>query len=203
MANNGSYLLVHGNNYSGNPIIQQFSTSGSTSSIYMSNFPGLGSTRYDTAWFSGGIWIARDNADSPILAFNTSGMMVGCVEGATVSAAAGLTVDSSGYLWASNPDDDTIYQLDVSTGIEEGSSAPVNRGITVDRNPFASSVIITAEGFSSDASIEVFDLTGRRVRADRFSGVYTWNAVNMPSGVYFAVVSDEAGSSVARFTKVR
>jgi hypothetical protein len=202
LANNGTYLLVHGNDYYSNPIIQQFSTSGSTSSIYMDDFPGVGSPRYDTAWLSGGIWIARDNSDSPILAYDTSGLLVGCVEGTTLSAAAGLTVDSDGYLWASNPDDDIIYQLEVTTGIEEGSSAPGNRDITLSRNPFASSVVITAEGFGSGASIEVFDLTGRRVQTGSFTGVYTWNAVNMPSGAYFAVVSDEAGSSIARLTRI-
>jgi hypothetical protein len=202
LANDGSYLLVHGNNYYGNPIIQKFSTAGSTSSIYMDDFPGVGGTRYDTAWLSGGIWIARDNGDSPILAYDTSGLMVGYVEGTTVSAASGLTVDDDGYLWASNPDDDTIYQLEVSTGVGEGPSAPQVRNITLDRNPFVSSVTITSGGFGNGASIEIFDLTGRRVHSDGFTGAYTWNAVSMPPGAYFAVVSDESGSSVARFTKV-
>lgn len=201
LGNNGSYLLVHGKNYSGNPVIQQFSTAGATSSIYMSSFPGLGSTAYDIAWISGGIWIARDDTDSPIIAYDTSGLMVGHVNGTTVSAAMGLTIDGEGYLWASNPDNDTIYQLDVSTGIGESAPAPAGRNLSLSRNPFVSSVVITAEGFSS-ATIEIFDLTGRRVHTDSFSGVYTWNAMNIPAGSYFARVSDGLGSAATRFTRI-
>ncbi|MFO8182881.1 MAG: T9SS type A sorting domain-containing protein [Candidatus Aegiribacteria sp.] len=202
LGNNGSYLMVYGNNYSGNPVIQQFSTAGATSSIYMSSFPGLGSTAYDVAWISGGIWIARDEADSPIVAYDTSGLMVGHVDGSTVSAAMGLTIDEEGYLWASNPDEDTICQLDVSTGIGEGTTPyPGGRNISLSRNPFVSSVVITAEGFSS-ATIEIFDLTGRRVHVDSFSGVYTWNAMNMPAGSYLARVSDGTGSATTRFTRI-
>lgn len=193
--------MVHGNNYSGDPVIQQFSTAGSTSSIYMNSFPGLGSAAYDVAWISGGIWIARDVADSPIVAYDTSGLMVGHVDGGTVSAAMGLTIDGEGYLWASNPDNDTIYQLDVSTGIGESAPDPAGRDLSFSRNPFVSSVVITAEGFSG-ATIEIFDLSGRRVHTDSFSGVYTWNAMNVPAGSYFARVSDGTGSAVAGFTRI-
>ena len=201
LANDGSYLLVQGNNYYGNRVIQKFSATGSTSSVYMDDFPGMGNTVYDTAWISGGIWIARDNSDSPILAYDTSGLLVGHVEGTTVSAAMGLTIDDQGYLWASNPEDDTIYQLDVSTGIESGGPAVIDRELSLSRNPFVSSVVVSAQGFSG-ATIEIFDLTGRRVHTDGFSGVYTWNASGMPPGSYFAVVRDDEGSSAARFTKL-
>ncbi len=168
----------------------------------MENFPGLGTTAYDTAWLNGGIWIARDNADSPILAYNTSGLLVSHVEGTTLSAAMGLTVDGSGYVWASNPDDDKIYQLEVTTGIEEGSTpSPDQRMISVSRNPFFSSVVITSDGFSN-ASLEIFDLTGRRMLNASFSGSFVWDAAGVPQGSYFAVISDEFGSAVTRLTRI-
>lgn len=168
----------------------------------MSNFPGLG-THYDTAWLSGGIWVARDNSDSPILAYNASGLCVGDVEGSLIGgAAAGLTVDGSGYLWASNPDNDTIYQLSVTTGVEEGG-APLQdpRTISLSGNPFFSSVVITANGFGG-ATLDIFDLTGRRVENAEFSDSFTWDASAVPAGAYYVRISDTFGSETARMVKL-
>ncbi|OPL19257.1 MAG: hypothetical protein AVO35_11810 [Candidatus Aegiribacteria sp. MLS_C] len=201
MANDGTYLLVHGNDYYGDPVIQKFSSTGSTGSLYMDDFPGIGSTRYDTAWMSGGIWIARDDPDSPILGYDTTGLLVGYVDGSTVSAAMGLTMDGEGYLWASNPDDDRIYQIEVLTGIGELPEVRDHREITLSLNPFSSSVVITAGGFA-DATLEIFDLAGRRVHESVFTGVHTWNAPGVPAGTYFAVVRDREGTSSAGLTRI-
>lgn len=201
MANDGTYLLVHAKDYYGDPVIQRFSSAGSTSSLYMDDFPGIGSTTYDTAWMSGGIWIARDNSDSPILGYDTTGLLVGHVDGSTVSAAMGLTMDDEGYLWASNPDDDRIYQIEVMTGVGEGPGVQRPRDITLNMNPFHASVVITAEGFE-DAALEIFDLTGRRIHDSVFTGVHTWNASGFPAGTYFAVVRDREGSASARLTRI-
>lgn len=200
MTNEGSYLYVSGHDYNGDPLIQKFSTAGSTSSIYMSDFPGLG-TAYDAAWISGGVWMARDNADSPVVAYDTSGMLVGFVDGATVSAAMGLTIDDEGYLWVSNPDDDTIYQLSVTTGITQGSVEPGVRQLSSTENPFSSSTIISGEGFN-DATIDIFDLTGRRLEHAPFSGSFTWNAGGVPTGSYFALVRDDEGTTSLRLTRI-
>ena len=199
---NGTYFYFSGNDYYSNPVVQRYLASGSTSTLYMDNFPGLGTTAYDTAWLEGGIWIARDNSDSPILAYNTEGLLVGFVEGTTLSAAMGLTVDDSGYLWASNPDDDKIYQLEVTTGIEEGSTPSSNqRIVSVSRNPFSSSVVLSSDGFSN-ALLEIFDLTGRRILDSTFSGSFAWDAEGVPPGTYFAVISDESGSVCRRLTRL-
>jgi hypothetical protein len=199
---NGTYFYFLGNDYYSDPVVQRYLATGSTSTLYMDYFPGLGTDYYDTAWLNGGIWIARDNADSPILAYDTDGLLVGHVEGTTLSAAMGLTVDTSGYLWASNPDDDKIYQLEVTTGIEEGSTpSPDQRIVSVSRNPFHSSVVLTSDGFSN-AVIEIFDLTGRTVLNSAFSGSFVWDAVNVPPGSYFAVISDESGSVSRRLTRL-
>ena len=199
----GTYAYILGTNYTSDPVIEKFTSGGSVgANPYMDFFPGSGDTVYDTAWLDGGIWIARDNADSPILAYNTDGLHVGHVDGSTVSAAMGLTIDSDGYIWASNPDDDMIYQIEVTTGIEEGSTSPLDtRIIGVSRNPFHSAAVITGDGFNN-AVIDIFDLNGRRVLSASFPGSYTWNAVKMPSGSYFVRVSDRAGSSSTRLIKI-
>ncbi|MBD3277465.1 MAG: T9SS type A sorting domain-containing protein [Candidatus Aegiribacteria sp.] len=168
----------------------------------MQDFPGLGSPYYDTAWISGGLWIARDNADSPILCYDTGGVLTGHVDGATVSAAMGLTIDGEGYLWASNPDDDKIYQIDVSTGVEEGTTGALLEEIRVEHNPFSSSAVITGSGFEG-ATIEIFDVSGRTMESGDFSGSFTWNAADAPSGTYFAVVRGGGAVDVVRMTKIR
>ena len=200
MANDGSYLIPHGSDYNGDPVSQKFTTAGSSSSLYMQHFPGLSTPYYDTAWISGGLWIARDLSDSPILCYDTDGVLVNHVDGSIVSAARGLTIDGDGYLWASNPDDDKIYQLDVSTGV--GSIENVSEGLRVERNPFSSAAVITGSGFE-EATIEIFDVSGRSMESGDFSGSFTWNAAEAPSGTYFAVVRGGGAVDVVRMTRIR
>jgi hypothetical protein len=168
----------------------------------MDDFPGLGDTVYDTAVIPGGMWLARDNGDSPILAYDTSGLLVGYVESSTVSSAMGLTIDDDGYLWASNPDDDKIYQIEVTTGIVQDETGSQARSLTVNQNPFNSVAVIQGEGFGP-ASIEIFDLTGHRLERADFQGSYTWDATDEPCGTYFAVVRDQQGMETVRVTKIR
>lgn len=201
---NGSVLYFLGNDYYSQPLIQTYTTGGSTSSLYMSYFPGIGSTRYDTAWRSGGVWIARDCAESPILAYDTNGACAGFVEGSLIGGAAmGLTIDDEGYLWASNALNDVIYKLEVTTGTAEGSSAGLEpRGITLSENPFRSSVVITGTGFG-DAVIEIYDMSGRVVETSAFQESYRWDASGAPAGAYLARISDQGGSETVRMVRIR
>jgi hypothetical protein len=201
---NGSVLYFLGNDYYSQPVIQSFTTSGSASSVYMTYFPGVGTTRYDTAWRSGGVWVARDNAESPILAYDTGGACAGFVEGALIGGAAmGLTVDGGGHLWASNADNDVIYELEVTTGTAEGSSAGFEpRGITLSENPFGSSVVISGTGFG-DAVLEIYDMSGRIVETSSFRGSYRWDASEAPAGAYLVRLSDGTGSETARAVRIR
>jgi len=196
-----NYIYILGTNYSGAPVVARFTTAGSVSS-YMTLFPGLGTGYHDIAFLSGGgVWIARDNADSPILAYNASGVLSGYVEGSVISAACGLAVDSEGHLWASNPDDDMIYQIDVITASgEENSSAVTPRSLTVSSNPFVGSVLITGSGFVG-ADVRIFDVFGRTVESAPFSGSYLWNAQSVSPGIYFARVSDSSETLVTRLVK--
>lgn len=196
-----NFIYILGTNYSGAPVVARFTTAGAVSS-YMTLFPGLGTGYHDIAFLSGGgVWIARDNADSPIIAYNTSGVVAGYIEGSVISAARGLAVDSGGHIWASNPDNDTIYQIDVTTGTAGGHSSsmePVT--LTVSENPFTGSVLITGSGFA-DAQILLFDIFGRTVESAPFSGSYLWNAQSVSPGIYFARVSDSSETLVTRLIK--
>lgn len=197
-----NYIYILGTNYSGAPVVARFTTAGAVSS-YMTLFPGLGTGYHDIAFRSGGgVWIARDNADSPIIAYNTSGVLSGYVEGSVISAACGLAIDPDGHLWASNPDNDTICQIDVTTGTAgEHSSTVAPRTIAVSGNPFVGSVLVTGSGFEG-AEITVFDMFGRSVASAPFTGSYLWNAQSVSPGVYFARVSDSCETLVARLVKI-
>lgn len=179
----------------------RFTTAGAVSS-YMTLFPGLGTGYHDIAFLSGGgVWIARDNADSPVIAYNASGVVTGFIGGSVISAARGLAVDTEGHIWASNPDNDMIYQIDVTTGTAGGHSSSMEpRTIAVSENPFAGSVLITGSGFT-DAQIQVFDVFGRTVESAQFSGSYLWNAQSVSPGIYFARVSDSSESLVTRLVR--
>ncbi|MFO7627540.1 MAG: T9SS type A sorting domain-containing protein [Candidatus Fermentibacteraceae bacterium] len=196
-----NFIYILGTNYSGAPVVARFTTAGAVSS-YMTLFPGLGTGYHDVAFLSGGgVWIARDNADSPIIAYNTSGAVTGYIEGSVISAARGLAIDSEGHIWASNPDNDMIYQIDVITGTAEGHSSSITpRTLTLSENPFAGSVLITGSGFS-DAHIQVFDVFGRTVESAPFSHSYLWNAQSVSPGIYFARVSDSSETLVTRLVK--
>jgi len=179
-----------------------FTSAGATSGLYGTTFPGLGTSVHDIAWQSGGVWMARDDSDSPIIAYNTVGQCIGFVDGTTVSAAAGLTMDGNGHLWVSNPDNDTIYLLDVTTGIgEESGSGIDSRTLSLSENPFHSEVVVRGEGFS-DAMLEIFDMTGRTVETAAFRGSYAWNSAGVPSGSYYVLVSDASGDASARMVKI-
>jgi hypothetical protein len=168
----------------------------------MTLLPGLGTGYHDIAFLSGGgVWIARDNADSPIIGYTTSGVVAGYIEGSLVSAASGLAVDPDGHIWASNPDNDMIYQIDIITGTAGEHSASVEpRTLAVSENPFAGSVLITGSGFTG-AQIQLYDVFGRTVETAPFSGSYLWNAQSVSPGIYFARVSDNSETLVARLVK--
>ena len=199
----GSLLYFFGYNSSSTPVIQKFTTAGATSGTYCTTFPGLGSPVHDIAWQSGGVWIARDNPDSPVIAYNTVGQCIGYVDAGTIGgAASGLTMDGSGHLWVSNPENDTIYELDVSTGIGGGSAPGVgSRVLSLSENPFGSAVVIRGDGFDG-AVLEIFDAAGRRLEEVPFTGSFTWGGDRIPSGAYLVRVTDAAGSVTSRMTRI-
>ncbi len=84
--------------------------------------------------------------------------------------------------------------------IEEGETSAA-RTLAASTNPFAGSVIISADGFNNGI-ISIYDLQGRAVLTEPFSGIFEWNAPEASSGCYFAEVHDNQGSSSVRLLKL-
>ena len=90
----------------------------------------------------------------------------------------------------------------VAVGLHKKRHTQAERSAeTRERVARAATECIGELGFSG-ATIQIFDVTGRRVVSDEFSGSFTWNAADVPSGAYFAVVSDGVTTSTAKLTKI-
>lgn len=203
----GSTIYAFGNIYGSTTqfSVHKYTTAGSSSGQYMNqlDFPGLQPAVYDIAYSASGIWVARDESDSPVLRYNTSGVVTGYVMGTDVPAAAGLAVDNDGFLWVSDPVNDKIYKVDVVTSIDE-NTAGVNsaRSILPDMNPFSSLTVVNVEGFSGGASAELFDTTGRRIQSGSVQdGSFTVDGSRLPAGTYILRISDSSGSSTLRLCR--
>ncbi len=204
---NGSTIYAFGNIYGSTTqfSVHKYTTSGSSSGQYMNqlDFPGLQPAVYDIAYSASGMWVARDESDSPILRYNTSGAVTGYVMGTDVPAAAGLAVDDDGYLWVSDPDNDKIYKVDTTTSIDENTAGvSAARTILPGANPFSSLTVVSVQGFNGGAYAELFDTTGRRVQSGSVQdGSFTVNGSLLPAGTYILRISDSTGSSSVRLCK--
>ena len=160
-------------------------------------------TSYDIAYEgyfnlsgTGDIWLATNQADSPIRAYNTAGSLTYATN--IIPTARGLAfynVGSQRYLWASCPSDGKIYLIALDlTGIEEGEGGAVETGLSSSANPFLESVTFTGTGFAPGARIEIFDICGRSVIESDFEGTFSWGGASVPSGVYYVRVTDPSGA---------
>lgn len=104
--------------YTRGNVMENFTATGSVgASPYISEFVNLVNP-YDCGRLGNNIWVANDAADSPVRGYNTGGSVIGSIPGALIGGVA-RGVDSDGtYLWVSNPSNDKIYKLDMSTGLE-------------------------------------------------------------------------------------
>ena len=203
MGNLGNDLAAFGLDFTGKRCIVKYSYIGSYIGEFASNVAGLGSNSYDIACSNRQVWIATDKENTPLMAFNSSGSLVESVGNSTITAAMGLTIDDHGYLWASNPEDGKIYQIDLSiTGIEGSDPSISERSVHVDHNPAQSSVTISAIGFRN-GTIGIVDLSGKRVLSSAFDEAFTWDCGDLPSGTYFIIVEDDSGSSIASLTRIQ
>ncbi len=83
----------------------------------------------------------------------------------------------------------------------EGEETPVIRTLEANMNPFASSVVISSNGFNNGI-INIFDVFGRIVLSECFSGSFEWDASEASCGCYFAEVVDTEGSSSVKLLKL-
>jgi len=166
--------------------------SGRTSS---NPFYGYSNTR-DIAWLPDNtVWVSSNWTSVTLRCYDASGTCVDYIDSSLIPNAWGVTIDTDGYLWVSDMEADKIYKVDLTEGI--GSSEPGNSmSLSVSSNPFDAFVVITGEGFSSTAQLEIYDIRGRLVFRDVFNGSFSWNGVSLegtpvPSGAYYAFVTDE------------
>jgi hypothetical protein len=82
------------------------------------SFIGLSDTHDICKTDNGWIWIACESSSHPVRAYS-GGACQYVIDSTVVPYARGITVDSDGYLWVSDPVNDLIYQVDpYGTGLE-------------------------------------------------------------------------------------
>jgi hypothetical protein len=203
-SNGSNYVYCIGQGYSA-PCVERFTSTGSHYT-YTSSIAGLVGP-HDCAYEGGSdgtgdIWVANDNATSPIRVYNSAGNMVGGIPATIVPDACGMAFESLQYLWVSDPTADLIYKVDLTTGIEGGEGIPVERALNVSSNPFYGSLVVTVTGFT-DASLDIFDVCGRRVLGCSIRESHTWDGcgpdgTQVPAGAYLIRVSDSTGYAMTR-----
>ncbi len=103
-------------------------------------------------------------------------------------------------LWACTPDPVGIEPTNPSTGTQLSVSV-------AGRNPFRGSVVLSVTS-PSPASLQIFDLSGRSIlEREVESGLFTWMGTTdsgdqIPSGVYFVVVSNSLAAESCRLVKI-
>ncbi len=181
-------------------------TAGYTSkSDYIGNYSGT-PTGYDIGYqpndATGDIWMANDNATSPVACYQAgSGGIVMSLEasigiGSQIRGVA-FEEGSGQYLWVSNQTTDELYRIDLTTDTENTSDfdIPGVAEITTARNPFYSSTLITLTGFSGNVSLEIFDLRGRMVMSEVAECNLLLDGTSLPSGAYLIRATDETCNS--------
>lgn len=179
----------------------------SSMSTYIGDYAGT-PTGYDIGYEqgtdgSGDIWMAIDNATSPVRCYEAS--TGGGVEG--IEAGIGIGSDirgvcfegtSSQYLWVSNQTTDELYRVDLGTGVESGASTGVRPlEVSLTRNPFRASTVVRLTGFAGPARLDVFDLSGREVLSEPADQSYVLDGSSLPAGVYVVRATGPAGRSAA------
>ncbi|MCK5786072.1 MAG: T9SS type A sorting domain-containing protein [Candidatus Sabulitectum sp.] len=152
----------------------------------------------------GDIWMANDNATSPVSCYEAgSGGIVSSLQASIGigSDIRGVTFEgaSGQFMWVSNQTTDEIYRIALYTDIEEGSTLdlPGSANITLTQNPIYSSTLVNFNGFPGEVSVEVFDLRGRRVISEFVEGSLLLNGEQLPSGTYIIRATDEEGNTAA------
>ncbi|MCD4776623.1 MAG: T9SS type A sorting domain-containing protein [Candidatus Aegiribacteria sp.] len=157
-------------------------------------YTGGSQTRDIAITTEGNIWVATDWTSIPLRLYNTSNTMIDFIDNTLIPSACGVTIDDDGYLWVSDTDNDCIYKIDLTEGIEssvEGTALELQAS----SNPFAGQVTITATGFDNQATISIYDIRGSLVTGDSFSGSYVFGeSDDLSQGVYFVRVRNGNGS---------
>ena len=164
---------------------------------YMS-FTASSDTRDMAIMPDGSVWVALNWSSVKLRHYDTGGSLIESIGTDIVPDAWGVTVDDAGRLWVSDTENDLIYAINLSTGVEDGPGVP---GLQVSRNPFSESVTVSCEAVD-DGTLSLYDGSGRLVSERPFSGSTLIDAGGMETGAYYVRLS--AGGSVrsARLLKL-
>jgi hypothetical protein len=203
IGSSASNLYVIGTSVYGGYSVETFSWTGTVGSTpYINSFTGL-NTAYDCGFSGTLLWVAADGADSPVKAYNSSGVLQQYIPGSLVgSNARGVDFDANGYLWVSNPTTDKIYKISLSTGVEgeEGAELP-SAALTAGPNPFSGTVLVQG-GPAQAATIQVFDLGGRLLLDAPYSGSFTLDGGDLVPGAYLLRVSSSTEERSIRLVRI-
>ncbi len=191
-ANDASYIYVSSRNQN---TTYRYTAPAIASRVTYNTFTGTTQTRDIAITVEGNIWVANDDPTTmPLRLYNSSSSFIDNVPATLVPAACGVTIDDTGYLWASDPDNDKIYKIDLTEGIA-GSEENITPFLEASSNPFAGHVTITGTGLDSQATISIYDIRGNLMSGGRFSGSYVFGETeDVSKGIYFARVTNNNGS---------
>lgn len=164
---------------------------------YMS-FTASSDTRDLAILPDGSIWVALDWSSVKLRHYDSGGSLIASIGTDLVPDAWGVTLDDTGRLWVSDTENDLIYAVNLSTGVEEGPSVS---GLQVSRNPFSESVTVSCEGVD-DGTLSIYDGSGRLVAERPFSGSTLIEAGGMETGAYYVRLSSGGSVRSARLLKL-
>ena len=153
---------------------------------------------FDIALLGGNVWMATDNATSPVMCYQQgSGSLLNGVPATSGigGEVRGVTVESD-KIWVSNTATDELYRITEIVGIEE-ESTPVETFlpcIEILGNPFRNAV-----GFSANScgawQVKIFDPCGRLVYIGEFTDSMVWNPGSdiAGRGLYLAIFTNSEG----------
>lgn len=174
----------------------------SSKSEYIGDYSGT-PTGYDIGFqqtdSAGDIWMATDNATSPVSCYQAATGTIVCSLEASIGIGSDIRViafeeSSNNYLWVSNPTTDKLYRVELLVGIDDSRSPESEfRGISIDRNPFFSVLNMSLTGFEGSVTLEIYNLQGRKIYSAMAENSYSWDNSTIPSGIFFIRVFDETG----------
>ncbi|OPL20121.1 MAG: hypothetical protein AVO35_01320 [Candidatus Aegiribacteria sp. MLS_C] len=189
-----------------------FVSSRAQNTTYRYVAPGIYS-RYAWVYYSGGsqtrdiamtpegnVWVATDWSSMPMRLYDQNDQMIDFLDSSVLPGARGVTIDDEGFLWVSDIENDKIYRVDLTEGIEGPGPVP-SPCMNASANPFSGHVTITGEGWGDGASIGIYDLSGTLVGGGEFDGSFVFgDPEGSRTGVYFARVTGGGSVSVLKLT---
>ena len=153
---------------------------------------------FDIALLGGNVWMATDNATSPVMCYQqgSGSFLTGIPAASGIGGEVrGVAVESD-KIWVSNTATDQLYRITEISDIGN-TSTPVDPslpGIEILCNPFRSTV-----GFSANAcgawQVEIFDTCGRVIYAVEFTDSMIWDSGSYTAGrgLYLAIFTNSEG----------